>query len=130
MLPSSKMMKSAVLILGIVVAVAGEVVAIEVKYDAGGRRDPFVPLEGGDEAGAGARKVASLTLEGIVYDPPQNSVALIGGQPCKVGDAVGEGKVLEIHKENVVVELNSERTTLWLREDDRPQPSGGGTDVS
>ena len=94
------------------------VFAAQVSYDPGGRRDPFIPLQGG-EIGSGRSKAVGMVLEGIIYDPPENSMALISGQPYKVGDTLGTGKVLEIRKSHVVVDVNNEAKILWLREDER-----------
>lgn len=107
---------------------AGAVFAEEITYHSGSRRNPFIPLQGGRLGGVSSAK--GFILEGIIYDPPANSVALIGGQPCKVGETIGEGKVLEIRKDHVVVEINAETKTLWIREDERFQNNSGGEKTS
>lgn len=89
--------------------------AAEVTYDDGDRRDPFKPVTGGE--GADPRMAGSFVLSGIVYDPPAKSLAVIGGEPYKVGDTVGKGKIVEIQKTRVTIDIDGEVKTLWIEEE-------------
>lgn len=86
------------------------------------RRNPFHPLTGADEGGP---RFEELRVVGILYsDDPSGSVAVLGTstvelsedgatvtvQPgpswyLKVGQSVGNIRVVEIHREQVVVEV-------------------------
>ncbi len=86
------------------------------------RRNPFRPLSGGTQGGP---RFEQLRLVGVIYsDEPSASVAVIGtstveysedastvtvqpGQSwyLKVGQSVGNIRVVEIHREQVVVEV-------------------------
>jgi hypothetical protein len=90
--------------------------AADIKYDAGGRRDPFVPLAAGT---AEDGRSSGLSLEGIIYDPPMNSVVVIGAHPYKVGDEIQDGKIVEIRRDRVIVDIGNEKKTLWIRSDEQ-----------
>jgi hypothetical protein len=86
------------------------------------RRNPFRPLSGGNQGGP---RFEGLRVVGIIYsDDPSESVAVLGlstveysedastvtvqpGQSwyLKVGQSVGNIRVVEIHREQVVVEV-------------------------
>ena len=122
MLRKSKAFFTLVILGALAVAAAQMLSAADVKYDSGGRRDPFIPVKGEDMAGgAGARMASSFVLEGIIYDPPANPVALVGGQMYKVGDSIGTGKIIEIQKNQVIVEINEETKVLWIQGEDEVQ---------
>ncbi len=92
------------------------VIASEVVYEAGKRRDPFVPLA--DEAGAEQAVSGGAKLEGIIYDPSGKSIAVLSGKTYMEGDSVGDAKVLEIFKDRVVLGVDNERKELKLRKTD------------
>lgn len=86
------------------------------------RRNPFLPLSGGTQGGP---RFEQLRLVGIIYsEDPSSSVAVVGtstveysedastvtvqpGQSwyLKVGQSVGNIRIVEIHREQVVVEV-------------------------
>ncbi|HSW31869.1 MAG TPA: hypothetical protein VLH75_20465 [Longimicrobiales bacterium] len=92
------------------------------SYPALQRRNPFHPLTGADQGGP---RFEELRVVGILYsDDPSKSVAVLGTstvelsedaatvtvQPgpswyLKVGQSVGNIRVVEIHREQVVVEV-------------------------
>lgn len=86
----------------------------EIAYDSGKRRDPFVPLTGEDVSMAAS--ASGVKLEGIIYDPGNQSVAILNGKPYQAGDPVGDATVVSIHKDHVVVSVSGEEKTLRLRE--------------
>ena len=114
--------KQVILVLLISGMAVGMVSAEEAfKYNAKGKRDPFVPLisESGGYASDAyeASAVEDIRLEGIVWDDVKGSIAIINGEIAKEGDSLGTMKILKINKdivifgvggENVKIELNKE----------------------
>lgn len=90
-------------------------------YAASGRRDPFRPLTEDDELGP---RFEHLTLRGVIYATGQGrSVALLGDGSnrvyrVRVGDVVGNARVLEIAPARVVLAVETfgtvRRETLEL----------------
>ena len=81
-----------------------------VKYDAAGKRDPFVPLvtETTREV-SGVLNVESLEeihIEGVVYDPKNGSVIIANGIFLKEGEECGNIKVLKIEPNGAVFSVN------------------------
>lgn len=93
------------------------------KYDAKGRRNPFIPLltsdgrllkldklDTGEERG-------SLLIEGIIYDEHALSYAIVNGQVVKVGDWVGDYQVLKIKKNKIVFIKHGQTLELELKKE-------------
>ncbi len=93
--------------------------AKEINYEAGGRRDPFIPLTGSDASGAIVSS-SGIRLEGIIYDPLKQSLVILNGRAYKIGETVGDATVRLIQKDRVVISVNGEEKVLLLREDDKP----------
>ena len=96
--------------LGGVGAAAGD----PFSYDAQGKCDPFVPLVRNGQL-VPCRPQPSrptLTLQGIVWDPSGESIALIDDREVKVGDSIDDYQVAEIRHDAVV--LVQEGTVLAL----------------
>lgn len=97
------------------------------RYDAKERRDPFVPLvRNGQLLDAPAGTHASLTapvLYGIFWDPDGASIALINDAEAKVGDMIGEYKVVQIRQDAVVLSNGGEPLVLEIAFDGRPSPN-------
>ena len=91
--------------------------ASEVSYDSGKRRDPFVPLTGEDVSMSASS--SGVKLEGIIYDPKEQSMAILNGKTYQVGEAVGDATVLKILKDHVVISVGGEEKTLRIREDEK-----------
>jgi hypothetical protein len=121
--PAGLMMAIAVIVQPAVPAPAAEGEAAAGKafrYDAKGRRDPFVSLvrDGRYVAGFGSNDrglSGDLTLRGILWDPAGTSIAMIDDVEVKVGDTIGSYQVADI-QQNVVVLITSggERMVLEL----------------
>lgn len=84
----------------------------EAAYDAKGQRDPFVALltpEGAVREPAAPRPAASrfgagdLALEGIVYDPRGDSIAILDGEVFRAGDIRGGIEVLTVGPSSVII---------------------------
>ncbi len=112
---------------GAVSAAAGSAQKASFRYDAGGRRDPFVPLilnnrllgSGTQHSGDPSKPV----LRGILWDPHGQSIALIDDLEAKVGDAVREYRVRSITKDEVVLEGEGGQSVV-LQIAFETQPSG------
>jgi len=107
---------SCVFVLGFLFVVP--VGAQEIVYDSGKRRDPFVPLSG--QTGNLTTAPSGLKLEGIIYDPGKQSVAILSGASYQAGEYAGEALVKSIQKTSVVIVSGGEEKTLWIRDDERP----------
>jgi hypothetical protein len=81
--------------------------ADQPAYDAQGKRNPFIPLVTSDgrlqmiEDTAQASKDTELVVDGIMFDKYGVSYALVNGDVVKVGDSVGEYRVLSIEPRKV-----------------------------
>ncbi|TBV00126.1 Type II secretory pathway component [Stutzerimonas kirkiae] len=75
-------------------------------------RDPTQPPVELTPKGAQAPP-ASLQLQAILRSP-QVSRAVINGQPLKVGERLGDARVLAIHSHSVLIEREGQRETLRL----------------
>ncbi len=89
------------------------------RYNAGGRRDPFVPLGVGGRlvaAAAGARgDFGKPVLYGIMWDPNGRSIALINDGEYQRGDTVNGYQITEIRQDAVVLESDGEEKPLVLQ---------------
>ncbi len=74
-------------------------------YDSKANRDPFVPLVSKDGVRLGSWQktdaVGDITLEGIVWDPQGEPMAIVNGNIVKEGDTFLNLEVLEIRKEGI-----------------------------
>jgi len=89
-------------------------------YDAAGKRDPFMPLvtkEGRLAFTYGAvRSLEDIRLEGIVYDPGGDSIAIINGLVLKENDTLGNIKVVKIDPDKVILLFNQAKQVIRLEE--------------
>lgn len=88
------------------------------KYDPHGKRDPFFPLV--DKDGnllPEIRPVGSaveLNLEGILWDNKGDSYAIISGTVLRVGDVLGDYKIIKIEPRRVILSRGAEEITVNL----------------
>ncbi len=91
------------------------------KYNAKGKRDPFVPLiseSGGYASDAYEASAAEdIRLEGIVWDDVKGSIAIINGEIAKEGDVMGSIKILKINKDSVIFDVGGENVKIDLNEE-------------
>ena len=92
-------------------------------YQRQGRRDPFVPLVG--SGGGGDRgdlftieDIKDVFLEGIIWDPQGESLAVINGEIVREGSQFQNIKVLKVEKERVTVLLNEKEYTVTISEEE------------
>lgn len=100
--------------------------ADEIRYDSGGRRDPFLSVTGPDSTGGTGD---GLMVEGIVFDPGGSSYALINGQIYREGENLESAQLFRILSDRVILLENSEEVVIWLRQevlDDSQKKSEGG----
>ncbi len=92
----------------------------EFKYDAKGKRDPFIALVTPDgrllkwEKEEGA---SGISLEGIIYDEHGLSYAIVNGEVVRVSDKIGDYQVLKIEKNKVIFIKNGQITEVELKEE-------------
>jgi len=77
------------------------------KYDAKGKRNPFIPLVTADGQlikldSEGEAENKDLMLEGIIYDKNGISYAIVNSQIVKTGDFSGEYQILKIENNKVI----------------------------
>lgn len=98
--------------LGGVGAAAGD----QFSYDAQGKCDPFVPLvRNGQLVSCRPQPFRpALMLQGIVWDPAGESIALIDDREVKVGDNVDDYQVAEIRHDAVVLVHEGAPLTLTI----------------
>jgi hypothetical protein len=91
------------------------------RYDAQGRRDPFIPLVTAEgrllKLETKSSSSSSLNLEGIIYDSNDLSYAIVNGEVIKVGDEVSGYDVLKIEKNKVILIKDSQPIEIELKEE-------------
>jgi hypothetical protein len=98
------------------------------SYVAGGRRDPFRPLEAGDEIGP---RFEDLELSGIIYSPEAGSVVVLVDRSTQrryrvwEGDLVGGAQLLDVTPDEAIFVVTvfgvSRQETLRLKNSDKEQ---------
>jgi len=85
------------------------------KYE--GKRDPFIPLISptGYLINLEPENNATLRLEGVMYDPQGDSMAIINGQLVRVGENVGDAVVSSIEPNKVTVIKDNQKVEIELR---------------
>lgn len=89
-------------------------------YKAQGQRDPFRPLitPAGYLINLEPETDEALHLEGIMFDPKGDSIAVINGELLRVGESLAEAVVIDIGPEKVTVMRNNETLELELRREE------------
>lgn len=101
------------------------------RYDAHGRRDPFVPLvRDGRFVGSSGGLQSSAdkpVLYGILWDAGGVSVALINDVEAKVGDTINGYEVKEIRQDAVVLSNGDESLVLQIAFETSPSEASPDT---
>ena len=92
------------------------VYADQAVYDSGKRRDPFIALTSEDLGSATSS--SGYKLEGIIYDPGARSMAIVNGKTYQTEEPVGEATIKEILKDHIVIVVDGEEKTLWIRDEE------------
>ena len=90
------------------------------KYDAKGKRDPFIPLVTPDGRLLKLEKeetASGLLLEGIIYDEHGLSYCLVNGEVVRVSDKIGDYQVLKIENNKVIFIKGGQTLEVELKEE-------------
>lgn len=90
----------------------------EFKYNAKGKRNPFIPLVTPDGRLLKLEPEESnegLLVEGIIYDKQGLSYAIVNGTIVKIGDEVSGYLVLKIEKNKVIFIKEGQPTEVALK---------------
>lgn len=91
------------------------------KYEAKGKRDPFIPLIGQDRVKvSGLLDIVSIDdvkLEGIAIGPTGQKMVMINGEMMKQGDKVGEVLIKRITKNSVTISISGKDHNIKLPEE-------------
>ncbi|MFA5094222.1 MAG: hypothetical protein WC512_03170 [Candidatus Omnitrophota bacterium] len=111
-----KMILAAILVFTVVPFVFAQPV---FKYNVNNKRDPFRPLVDKDgnilPEARPANSSVQLNLEGIVWSEGGDSYALISGTVLRVGDILGDYKVIKITEDEVTLNRAGEDIVLISR---------------
>ncbi|MDD2866631.1 MAG: general secretion pathway protein GspB [Candidatus Omnitrophota bacterium] len=107
----------------VVLAVSGHRVTAQDQkyaYTPQGRRDPFVPLvsPAGYLINLEEEEDAVIRLEGIMYDPKGDSMAIINGELLKVGEGINGVVVSKIEPNKIVVVKDNQKIEIELRREE------------
>jgi len=112
---------AAIIFCALVLIIAGFTSPEDFKYEAKGKRDPFVPLIGPDRmVVAGLEDITSIAdanLEGIATGAQGKKIAIINGEMLKEGDKIGSLEVKKITSRMVVLAIGGKEYNLSLPEE-------------
>jgi type II secretory pathway component PulC len=96
--------------------------AQDFVYDSKGKRNPFIPLVTADGRfqkleSEETRKDTELKLEGIIYDKYGISYAVVDGSVVRIGDSVGDYRVLKIEEKRVIFMREGQEVTVDLKKE-------------
>ncbi len=108
-----------IIILSFISSTGSLVLAAEesIVYSDHGRRDPLwklVSSEGVIISYDQDVSVDDLSLEGIIYDPRGQSLAIINGEVAKRNDKIGLFRILKVTRQRVYLQKGQERFALEL----------------
>lgn len=93
------------------------------KYEAKGKRDPFIPLIGQEKGvRAGLENISSiqdLNLEGIAVGPTGKNIAILNGQMVKEKDKFGALEIKKISPKSIELSIEGTGYTLTLQEPEK-----------
>ena len=88
------------------------------KYEAHGKRDPFVPLVGGSRPTVikleDVTSADDVKVEGIAIGAQGKKVAILNAEVLKEGDKVGEVELIKIEKKSVTILIGGKSYNLYL----------------
>ncbi len=107
-------------VLFIIFICACEVSGEEYIYKYQGKRDPFMALitPTGYLLNLEPTDDKKINLEGIMYDPNGNSMAIVNGDLVRVGDNVGAAVMIEIEPDKIIVLQDNEKIEIELRREE------------
>lgn len=92
----------------------------DFTYNSKGKRNPFIALvtpEGRIIKLDVTESATGMAIEGIVHDDSGLSYAIINGDIVKVGDEVGEYRVLKIENDKVILIKEGETYELLIKKE-------------
>ena len=112
----------AAVFLLLLIAAASGVLAEEQKYSYKfqNKRDPFVPLvsPAGYLLNLEPEDNSALKLDGIMYDPHGDSIAIINGSLVRVGETIGDAVLSSIEQNKVTVIKDNQKVDIELRREE------------
>lgn len=94
----------------------------EFIYDAGGKRNPFIPLVSADGRLINLEKEAKakgdLAVEGISYDKNGRSYAIVNGLVVEIGDTVLGYQVLTVNPDKLIFIKDGVTTEVPLKKEE------------
>lgn len=90
-------------------------------YNLGEKRDPFIPLVTSDGRLLSLKEkeaVGGLSLEGIIYDEHGLSYAIVNGRVVKIGDGIGDYRVLKVEKNKVIFVKEGQAMEVELKKEE------------
>lgn len=104
------------------------------RYDAKGRRDPFVALVRNGQlisvTGDVSLQLSRPVLYGILWDSGGRSIALINDTEVRVGDMVSGYRVTEIRQDAVVLAVEGGEPVVLQIEFETPPAKGASSDAT
>ncbi len=92
----------------------------EIRYQSGGRRDPFLPINSASVQTAAYAAEVTIVVEGIIFDKKGGSVVVIKGEAYKVGDTVEGRKVTAIYPSKVTFQdQDGKQNDYWISESEK-----------
>lgn len=90
------------------------------SYKFQGKRDPFVPLisPAGYLLNLEPEDNNALNLEGIMYDPKGDSIAIINGELVRAGETIGDAVLTSIEPNKVTIIKDNEKVEIDLRREE------------
>lgn len=89
-------------------------------YSPQSKRDPFVPLvsPAGYLINLEEEEDTVMRLEGIMYDPKGDSMAIINGELLRVGESIDDAVVSKIEPNKVVIIKDNQNIEIELRREE------------
>lgn len=96
----------------------------EIRYQSGERRDPFVAID--RAASTAVNSETGMKIEGILFDPSGKSMVVIGGETYKVGDLVGDQKIIAIQSNKIIAMSKKGETHYWISSEEQKLAESSG----
>lgn len=94
--------------------------ASEYKYEAGDRRDPFIPLVMSEQRiSMGLETVETVDdvkFEGVIFDPSGSSMAVLNGEIVKEGEKIHNVEIVKIDDNSIALKIYDKVYTIGLIE--------------
>lgn len=106
----------------IMMGVFAAIPQILFSYEAGGKRDPFIPLIGQEKVkSSGLENITSIedvALEGMAVGAGNKNIAILNGQMVKEGDKFGTLIIKKISNKQVDLSIEGKNYKLDFQEEE------------